>query len=720
MDVATPESPALTPPEAVRARLLEPLARLRARCRRYLLLDGLERVVLGVGLACLVQFVLDRWLRLSADQRGVINIIISLGWFALAYRYLLGPLMTPLSNAALAARVDRLHPTLAGRVATAVQFAAGNVGGADTASRPLMRAVVEETFAAAPDITFEDVLNHRRARRRLLEIGGWLVLVGLAIGFAPQLVRTWFERNWLLHDVPWPQETHILVRGFDAGGVRRFPLGDEVAIDGLIEGRTPDSVEVRWWTRGGRSGREPLTVVGRSRLQGSLGVLSETTHFQIHGGDERTREYTVVGIDRPRVQSAIVQVTPPGYTGLQAIEYTGQSNIELPQGSAVRVAAEFNKPITQARLVGNAGDPLTIETDGSRTVEFTIPEPRSGSYLLVGQDADGWEDRRPPRLVLNVLADAAPKVRLTISGAGDGVTPMAEIPIELQAEDDYGLEAGALWVQRRDEPPVRLPLPPWPPGQRRWQIHSSAAVTALSAQPGDVLRLWATASDNHPDAVQETSSEKLSIQVVTAMELLARITARELELRREFERLVSQQRTLRSGLDAALGPAAATQAAAARGRLGTLARQQDSQGTRCTAMGRQFDQILSTLRVNRLARSGDERRIGERILSPLDELGKRRMPAAVEAIGAARTQPSPQAVASVGRGQGEIVSQMETVLAAMSEWEGYREAVSMLEELINDQGQVRKSTGSSVEDRLDEILGGDNSTPDKPGPQPKP
>lgn len=725
MDAETTKPPAVTsgPPDGdteLRRRLLEPLARLRRRCRLYLFLNGLERITVGVITACAVQFLLDRWLHLSADQRGVVNLFITLIWFGLTYRFILWPLMRPLTDTALAAMVDRVHPEMVGRLATAVQFASGQVGSAAVASRGLMRAVVQDACAAAQRVSFSRVLNHRRARQRLLELGGWLAIVILAYFVSPSLFGTWFQRNWLMREIPWPQHTYIAVAGFDAGGQRRFPRGDELQIEAQIDGETPDSVELRWWSRSGRSGREAMTLVGRSHLQVSLGVFSETIHFQIIGGDERTREFTLIGVDRPRVERTSIVVRPPAYTTLQPMQYSQQTTLEFPQGSEMEIEAEFNKPVVSAKLVGSAGEIATAEGDGGKTLRLRIAAPPSGIFSFVPLDADGWEDRRPLRFVFKAVADAPPKVRIIPTGVADGITPVAEIPIELQIEDDYGLGAVDLLLQRRDDAPIHFPVTPFAPGQRRVQTVVTVSVSQLSVQPGESLKIWAAARDAAPGQPQEASSEALTIPVVTVMELLARITSRELELRREFERLLSQQRTLRSGLEHVVEELAGAQAATALARLSGFVRQQDVHGVRCLAMRKQFEQILASMRVNRVARAGDEKRIGDRISAPLDDLGRNRIPGAAAAITAARTQPGPAAFEPLPRIQADLVQRMQGVLAAMSEWEGFREAVSLLEEIITDQGDVKKSTGATVEDQLDAILGGDNPSEDTPTPKSKP
>jgi hypothetical protein len=64
------------------------------------------------------------------------------------------------------------------------------------------------------------MLNHSRALSHAVELVLLVTLAGLACAAAPWLAGPWFERNWLLRDVHWPQRTYILPEGFDADGRR--------------------------------------------------------------------------------------------------------------------------------------------------------------------------------------------------------------------------------------------------------------------------------------------------------------------------------------------------------------------------------------------------------------------------------------------------------------------------------------------------------------------
>src|SRR4030095_16265998 len=184
----------------VHDRILAPLADVRRRARWYLALDGLTRLVIAFIVAGAIQLLLDRWLKLSLDQRAVVNVAITIFWLWILYRHVLTRVLRPLPDHALATAIDRANPNLHDQLATAVQFATGRVGPAERNSPALVRAVLDDACQSAQQVSFSGVLNHERARRSAAELGVMtlgIVLVFLAVPF----MSTWFKRNWLMQEV---------------------------------------------------------------------------------------------------------------------------------------------------------------------------------------------------------------------------------------------------------------------------------------------------------------------------------------------------------------------------------------------------------------------------------------------------------------------------------------------------------------------------------------
>ena len=686
-------------------RVLTPLARVRRRARLYLVLDGAVAALLTLMAGSLVQILLDWGLKLAVEQRAFVSIVLLAIVLTVIHRRVVAPLLSGLTDQTLALAVDRAHPQLHDRVASAVQFARGQVGGGDSNSPILVRVVIEEACEAARGVPFLAVLNHRRARQRVGELGGLLLACVIACAVMPDMAGAWLRRNWLFQEVPWPQQTYITPIGFDENGIRRVPRGEELEISAENHGRMPASAELEW-TAGAKEGVEPMTQIGLDRWYVSLGAIQGDLTFQIVGGDERTREYRVVAVDRPGVRWTSVRITPPEYTRVESQVLEQETVLEVLKGSRLEIEALLNRPVATARFVDAEGDVAPCERIEAERLRVTWESPRSGIFHFELTDADRWMNIRPVQYTLNVVADQPPDVHLRLKGVGKSVTPTAELPLEIECEDTYGLGGAKLMVQRGEEPPYEYLLAGFEAGEREYAGQEFFALEKIGAAPDQRLKIWVEAWDQDAAGPNVGRSDVGAMQILTPADYLAELAGREMELRREFERLVSAQRGLTDALNRLIAqlPEQGEPSAALGQRLAALARRQDADARSCESIATRFGEILDEMRVNKVSRAGDERRISEKIVEPLRGLATGRMQESAAAIAELRGGVSGDVVEALPGWQTEILQRMREILANMREWEGYREAVTMLQEVIDQQNQLREATLKQVENELEDIL----------------
>lgn len=729
----------VAPNDLVQERLLRPLDLLRRRARWYIALDGLSRFAWVLLVTGIVQLVLDYWLRFPIEQRIAVNLVITTFWIVFIHRYFLRPLGAPVSHDTLALAVDRVHPEMNDRVATAVQFARGAVGDAATNSPQLIAAVIAEAAQRAPRSNFAEALNHARARRRLREFAAIGGIILLACVVARPMMVTWFWRNWLLAEVPWPQNTYIRPIGFESGQ-KRVPIGDELEIIAAIEGEAPTTSEVIWWTRSGRKGRESMTLRGGRQLEASIGVVSEDVSFRIVGGDERTRDFLAQAVERPGIESIRATLLPPEYTGLGPIDLEQQVVLEVLRGAVLEFDVWLNKPVVRAQFVPADKPGIDCEMLEPRRLRIRLPTiaPHSstapgtgrpaaqwpavlenGSYRFELLDADGWGNLRPVRYTIKLVADRPPACELRISGVGQLVAPSAELSLAIKCSDAYGMASAVLATQVDADPPQVEALPGMESRQREFSQARSLPIGPLKITPGRRLRIWVESSDLDPNGPNVGQSPPIELRVVTIEELLADLARREMELRREFERLTSEQRVLHETLQRMVDNGDESAAPPPAQQLSALARRQTSHAGRVLAISRQFEQVLSELQTNRVMRVEDERRLSDRIIHPLEALARESIPRAVEQIAGLRRSLSAALVGEMTASQEEILRQMRQILSNMLEWEGYREAIALLREIIAQQQELRGATLEAVEKQLESILD-EEPAEDAPTSRPKP
>lgn len=690
-----------TPP--LEARLDARLRVVAARLRRYVLVEGLSGVVAFLLLAGVFQFVVDyasrgvRWSMRAALLAVILLIAVRLLWL-----HVWRPLRVHIGPADIAHLVERRFPQLSSSLISAVRFAAGEVGAASANSPALMAAVVAGAGQRVGETDFDVVVDARRARRSAAGTGGLLLVALAACLLAPDMARLWWQRSVLLQDVSWPRRTRLVVESRD--GTLFGARGDDVIIHASAEGVQPREVEMLFSTASGARGREAMVTVGNPgsyRYRYTFKNAQEDLTFSLRGGDDRTEEYTLRLLERPRVVETALEVSPPAYTRLPTLKLgDGQRAAQVLKGATVAIRVRTNKPVVSATLRAGDNEVAPSVEDGDRLLARVSPtETTTYHFHLV--DEVGLEDRHPARFSIRVLRDDPPIARLKMRGAGEMVTPEAVLPIELEFADTHGLAEVALTYERLPQGGAMqsIGLSGFAPHATHFATSVNWVVAESGAAAGERLIFRARAADfDDVSGPNEAQSPEVPLRVVTRDELLAELARREQEARMDFERIVDAQEQVRGGLLSALDRYERSgDTAALAAEVGPLERRQRSLAASVNIIRQQFERILEEMRVNQLDTREERERLGDGIIAPLAQLARREMVIAADTQRQWGRDGSSEVAARVDPQQAEIVTQMRSVLATMIQWEGYQEVVNLLRDIVRLQGELNVETKKAFE-----------------------
>ncbi|MGE3181794.1 MAG: hypothetical protein AB7N71_09195 [Phycisphaerae bacterium] len=710
-------------------RLRQAIQQLRGSVRRALLTRGFAAVLVAIVGFTLLQLVLDRWFQLSVDQRVILNILITAVWVWVTYRFLLRPLSKPISDSQVASWVDRANPELHDLTKTAVEFREreGEPVIQRDVSGELVALTLKDAEARLDRAAFDRVLDRGRLRRNRQWLVGGLVLSILPWVVFPTLMGIWFSRNWLLRDVAWPQQTYIEPVDFEASNRRRMARGDSVSISAVVRGEMPRQATLQWRTQDGQTGAVNMIRTGDDRLVADLGVLTQEIEFRIVGNDERTQPFVLVPVERPRITDSVVRISPPAYVDDPAQVLARQTNVELLAGSSLAIEVGLNKPVTHARFIDTQGADvgstafLRDGETGALRIVTNLNDPQSGTYEYSLVDADGIESANPVRFVFRVRPDEAPEVELVTMGASDVLTPIAEIPVRVTFSDAYGISSATLTAQRNSQAPQTILAPHVQSRQRRLEASSAVLVQNLAVLPGDTLRLRSTAEDIDPRGPNIGMSPEVNFRVISLDDFRLVLAQREQELRSEFERLLANQRALKVELTQvfeAIGEPTLPEAREVR-RLEAISRKQSSYGTRCGAFAERYESLVEELRVNKVGRVAEERRVLDRIVRPLRLLQDNVIPRAASELRTLSQSAPPEVRESCLNMQDRVLREMMFVFQNMLEGEGYREVLSSLQDIIGEQEAIHRDTEAKVSSLLDDILGlTEPASENQPAPAP--
>jgi len=715
------------------ADIRQRLDALRRRLVAALAMDGGARVALCLLGAVAVSFLLDRVFRLETAARAVLLCagLGALGW--VSWRYLVRRLRAVPGEDPLAVAVEARHPQLGDRLISALQLAREPDPERYGMSPQLIEDAIREAVEPVRSVRFGDVLDTRRVAKRCAL--GLLALGLLAAGAAakPSLAGIWFQRNVLLRDVRWPQETYLVVdEEIFRDGVARIVRGGDLVVTARIdEVRSkvfPDRVTIHYEDSEGDRGKAAMKAeVGRHVFRYEFTDIAFPITFHLEGGDDVTRDYRIAILEPPEVAELEVLVGFPDYANREPVAADlSLGDPEMLKGGFVTIRGRSSKPLESASLVigeseQNALDCAVPGGVGSDRFEVTL---RPEDTILAGirlRDTDGLSNPSlSPRFLVRVVEDRAPKVRFNKHGVGALVVAGAVVPWTARIHDDVRIAKGRIEVlksagDRQAPAPHVIELPEGELGRPEVELEGELELGPLELTPGAFLTLSALASDSAQPEPHEGKSDPFTLKVVTLEELANDLLGRQQEQRRLFEELIQREKRLRDRFldlkDHPPGPA-------------ELGIQLESEGQdqreiarRVLTIERAFDQIFDEMLYNRISEPATVGHLRRTIVDSLGRLREQTMAGHARRLddGARRSS----SLALTGRdgqeiedGYEEVLKAMDAVLGLMEKGEAFSEIVETVRSIIKSQGQVRDATHSKYEAVLKDIFGEDARLPD--------
>lgn len=463
----------------VRSDVLDVLAQLRQRIRRYVALEGSALVVVVLGVSFWLSLAIDYVLELSLGTRRFFLVVALFAIGLTLLRYLLLRVARVFRDRALALVLERRFPQLSDRLITAVEQAER-----DEALSPLTRSMLERTAAEAAELSrslqLREVFNAGPLFRAAVGAAALFVSIGGFAWASNEVFHTWLRRNLLMSEDIYRRDTDMQVVVLAEPGERVVEFRDRVykhprGADLTFLVTVPDGKvvpeQVRYSYRNvahSGGGGDSMTKIGQRQFRQRLSGLHESIRLWLSGGDYSTRTpYLVEVVDPPLIDRLTLSVLYPDYTGLNAREESAGApirqevpvlgtQVSLPAGSDFLLEARGNKPLVgvqirtdlwELRLTREKGA-LAIASAGgiaAPLVDLSASEP----FLA----PDGKSFRIPAILT----TAAAPEI---ISEAGAVHLPLRlppDVPLRITLHDDddvMSIEPARLTINSiPDEPP---------------------------------------------------------------------------------------------------------------------------------------------------------------------------------------------------------------------------------------------------------------------------
>ncbi|HNY76937.1 MAG: hypothetical protein RBS72_00385 [Sedimentisphaerales bacterium] len=277
--------------------------------------------------------------------------------------------------------------------------------------------------------------------------------------------------------------------------------GSPVVIVARFDGRIPQEVSLSYGAAGQEQQRVPLTRSVDDAVFG--GVISDVRSdllYHVEYADERTGNYKITVLDRPRLIQADAKIVYPPYTNLPEKTIHDTRRISVVEGSHVTLTFTLNKPVATARLAPRTGIALALNLDPEHPHVLTtsFAAEQSERYELLMADAHGLDSKMPPRFTVDVHKNLPAELKPLFPNRDVAASPLEELALQAEVSDDYGVvRYGVTYtlagVESRDIVLSDAPAA----GQQ--QIQHLLALEELGAVPDQLLTYHFWADDVGPD-----------------------------------------------------------------------------------------------------------------------------------------------------------------------------------------------------------------------------
>ena len=718
--------------------LHSPLERLRRRVRRVLLTRGIG-LCLAAGLVSTAAAVGFDWLfRLDdSGHRGLVLAGLLLAHLVAAWHWLIAPLTVPLSDLALAIRVEQRFPELRDQLSSGLQFSS-DVNDQAVGSPRLKQRVIDSAVEALDRIDIDTVVEPRTAQRAALVASG-LAALGLALtAYSPLSAETGLVRLFLLSEDQWPREVDLQFldstltpSAWDATHGVRLPASESLELvvfnrrgvlpdDSVIEvravqdrRRSDQLLAVHSLEHSTRShASEPRRSVGTTLLTPPDGF--DTLEFRVRGGDDATPWIPLAITPPPLLESLKVVLHPPAYSGRPTRQLTaGSGDIEAWIGTRAEITAVINQPIRQATLL--RGDqpprPVSIAAD-DRTLRasFTVETPGVSEWHFSLVDRDGLTAERPERFELRGLADRLPEIEIVEPAGNIQATPRATVQLEVTARDDLGLTGVHLVIREinaSESAEKRVRLHESHDGDGVLLIHHPWQLDRDELEVGTEFDFHVEAGDARDlDAPRVGRSTTRTLTIVTPSAKRDQLDSRQRVILKTLDTILARQRTARTHITLlevqweAVGQLRADEREIL---LATEVHQQQFAAQLAeveTGLARRARQLIAERFANRIddpAATGDL----DRIATDLEGLDQRELPELESALADTRRRlDDPSAIdlqdplTEIGQWQDRVISTLQSLIDDLAPAQTHREQLGEIRGIAERQQQLLNDTAS--------------------------
>ena len=440
-----------------------------------------------------ISMLLDSFIGLDMLARTGLLVLCLAGVVIAVIRSLIRPLRHVPTEMQVARYIEEQHPELNDGFVSAVEFEGQKMDGA---AKVFLDRLMSQIQAQSSEINFTKVIH----RRRLYQAEGMaLVAVVLLALFAVQDVEL-FRRSTTRIAAPWTHPGTLLSTELEVNpGDVRIPRGGNQVVNVKLLGKLVPSVKMfsrpegqdEWYPV------EMFETEENGAFTYEMARIIEHTEYYIDARPATSSTYTITVYDPPRVEQVNVAYRYPQYTGLTRRTEEDKGDITAPVGTTVTLTITANKSIGSGKLTFSNESTTNLKVDGvTLACSFKITEDLSYTVNMV--DTDDQQNENPIEYYIRALPDNEPRVTINNPGRDTKLSPIDEMVVRVEAEDDFGLSSFNLVysVNGGKNKTIDMATEENKKSRTLWDGEHYLYLEEMAVEPGDFIAYYAEASDH--------------------------------------------------------------------------------------------------------------------------------------------------------------------------------------------------------------------------------
>lgn len=455
----------------------------------------------------------------------------------------------------LALEIERKNKDFDSRLISSIQFAKHKAKFPENAPMSMVHNMILETKDVSKKFNFLKVVNPKALTRATLIFFVIIITSGIWAYSEKDNIPILVKRA-LGEQIEIPRDTTII----EEPNISKVGIGDNIQMTFKVKSKKNSELKANLNIEY-NSGRNVKVSLERTEKEpdtytGTIEDVPESFSFDAQIDDAKTETLTVTAIERPTIKNISATQVYPEFTKQSPTNHVPGDFTFFP-GSEVTINIESSKELDSGNLKFLGLDnqmPLSVNEANKKegVAKIKIPSQSLSGFSVSLTDSEEMDSKNNAIYKISLLTDLPPEIRITYPKRSEElVTRKATLLIKYEALDRFGVNSINLKYKREENEIVTIPLMKEESSKKQisdsYEWNLGSLKTGLSE--GDQIEYWLEASDQNISGLNISSSEKLSLKVVTPEEKRADLLGRTSDALGSVDEATNDQENLNKDLE---------------------------------------------------------------------------------------------------------------------------------------------------------------------------